>query len=121
MGTVMESERTEIERTDTGLRVLYSLLFWLIAGALEAVLGLLIVFDLLYTLVTGQLPPERLRELGNRISAYFYRIGRYLSYNESALPFPFSEFPAEIEAPCATDAETWAQDRVTDSDEIDQA
>ncbi len=119
METVMETERPEIERTDTGLRILYSLLFWLIARVLGAVLGLLIVFDLLYTLVTGQLPPERLREFGNRIMTYFYRIGRYLSYNESALPFPFSEFPAEIEAPCATDAETWAQDQVTDSEEID--
>ncbi len=121
METVIESERTEIERSDTGLRILYSLLFWLIARVLALVLGILIVFNLLYTLVTGQLPPERLREFGNRIITYFYRIGRYLSYNESALPFPFSEFPAEIEAPCATDAETWAQDRVTDSDEIDQA
>ncbi|MCZ6822517.1 MAG: DUF4389 domain-containing protein [Deltaproteobacteria bacterium] len=117
----METERTEIERTDTGLRTLYSLLFWLIAGVLEAVLGILIVFNLLYTLVTGQLPPERLREFGNRIIAYFYRIGRYLTYNESALPFPFSEFPPAIEAPCATDAETWGQDRVNDSEEIDQA
>jgi len=117
----MQTERTEIERTDTGLRTLYSLLFWLIAGVLEAVLGILIVFNLLYTLVTGQLPPERLREFGNRIIAYFYRIGRYLTYNESALPFPFSEFPPEIEAPCATDAETWGQDRVNDSEEIDQA
>ncbi len=117
----METERPEIERTDTGLRILYSLLFWLIAGVLRAVLGLLIVFDLLYTLVTGQLPPERVREFGNRIIAYFYRIGRYLTYNESALPFPFAEFPADIEAPCATDAETWGQDRVTDSEEIDQA
>ncbi len=116
----METERTEIERTDTGLRILYSLFFWLIAGVLRAVLGLLIVFDLLYTLVTGQLPPERVRQLGNRIIAYFYRVGRYLTYNESALPFPFSEFPAEIEAPCATDAETWGQDRVIDSEEIDQ-
>ena len=115
----MESERTEIDRRDTGLRILYSLLFWLIAGVLRAVLGLLIVFDLLYTLVTGQLPPERVRQLGNRIIAYFYRVGRYLTYNESALPFPFSEFPAELEAPCATDAETWGQDRVTDSEEID--
>ncbi len=115
----METERTEIERADTGLRILYSLLFWLIAGVLEAVLGLLIVFDLLYTLVTGQLPPERVREFGNRIIAYFYRIGRYLTYNESALPFPFSEFPAKIDAPCATDAETWGQGRVTDSEEID--
>ncbi len=115
----METERTEIERTDTGLRILYSLLFWLIAGVLRAVLGLLIVFDLLDTLVTGQLPPERVRQLGNRIIAYFYRVGRYLTYNESALPFPFSEFPAEIEAPCATDARTWEQDRATDSEEID--
>ena len=93
----MENERTEIERKDTGLRILYSLLFWLIASVLETVLGLLVVFGLLYTLVTEQLPPDRVREFGNRIVAYFYRIGRYLTYNESALPFPFTEFPPELD------------------------
>ncbi len=116
----MENERTEIERKDTGLRFLYSLLFWLIARVLETLLGLLVVFDLLYTLVTKQLPPERVREFGNRIVAYFYRIGRYLTYNESALPFPFTEFPPELHPPCAVDAETWGQDPVTDREEPDQ-
>ncbi len=117
----MENEGIEIERRDTGLRILYSVLFWVVVSVLKTLLGVLVAFELLYTLVMGQLPPERVRVLGNRIVAYFYRITRYLTYNESALPFPFAEFPPEIEPPCAADAETWGQKPQTDSEEIDEA
>ena len=45
---------------------------------------------------------------------------RYLTYNESGLPFPFTEFPPELEPPCASDAETWGQEPRTASEEIDE-
>ena len=116
----MENERIEIERGDTGLRILYSVLFLVIASVLRMVLGVLIAFELLYTLVMGQLPSDPVRVLGNRIVAYYYRIARYLTYNESGLPFPFTEFPPELEPPCAADAETWGQEPRTASEEIDE-
>jgi hypothetical protein len=93
----METERDEIDRKDTGFRILYSLLFWVIMGAVEMVVGALVVFELLFALVTKQEPPERVRVFANRAIAYYYRIGRYLTYNEPDPPFPFSEVPTEIE------------------------
>jgi hypothetical protein len=94
---MMETERDEIDRKETGFRILYSLLFWVIAGVVEMVVGALVVFELLFALVTKREPPGRVRVLANRVIAYFYRVGRYLTYNEPDPPFPFSEFPTEIE------------------------
>lgn len=88
-----------IERGDTGRRILLSLLFGLIWGLLEPVLGGIVVFALVWTLITRQPPPQRLREFSNRLVSYSYRIWRYLTYNEARVPFPFSDFPAPLEQP----------------------
>ena len=95
----MDNEEGGIERTATALRIAYSLLFALIISVLETVVGALVVFQLLYTLVTKREPSQRVSELGNRISTYFYRMLRYLTHNSDALPFPFNDFPDAIEAP----------------------
>ena len=78
---------------NTGLLIL----FVLIVGVVESVLGLIILFALLWALITKQPPAVGVRALANRIIAYYYRIGRYLTYNESLIPFPFSEFPEAFE------------------------
>ncbi len=88
----------EVDRADTGIRIALTLLFVLIAAMIESVLSVIVVFELLWTLVTKEAPSPRVRELANRIVAYYYRIGRYLTYNESRLPFPFADFPRAIEA-----------------------
>jgi len=93
-------DETRIERGDTGIRILLTILFAIVARVAEGVLGVVIVFSLVVALFTRRPPPRRLRELANRVIAYSYRIGRYLTYNESRVPFPFSEFPAALEPEC---------------------
>ena len=95
----MESEELEIERSDTGIRILLTLLFYVVARAVGFVLGVVVVFELIYTLITKEAPPERVRQFANRAITYFYRVGRYLTYNERDRPFPFSDFPPEVEPP----------------------
>ena len=87
----------EVDRGDTGIRIALTLLFALVAAVLESVIGVIVVFELLWTLVTRQAPSPRVRELANRIITYYYRIGRYLTYNESRVPFPFNDFPPALE------------------------
>jgi hypothetical protein len=93
----METEEHEIERVDTGIRFLLTLLFFVIARVMETILAVVILFDLIYVAITKSPPPERLRGFANRAIAYFYRVGRYLIYAEADAPFPFSDFPDEIE------------------------
>ena len=114
----------EVDRADTGIRIALTLLFVLIAAMIESVLSVIVVFELLFTLVTKQAPSPRVRELANRIVAYYYRIGRYLTYNESRLPFPFTDFPRALEAdawdPGERESETLGlleRDRLEDDDE----
>lgn len=86
-----------VPRRDTLLRVLLSLLFVVIAGIVETLLAVIVVFELAVALVTERPPSTRVRELANRIVSYYYRIGRYLTYNESRIPFPFDELPEPVE------------------------
>lgn len=50
-----------------------------------------------FALVTTRPPSERVRRFANRVLSYLYHIVRYLTYNEPELPFPFSDFPPELE------------------------
>jgi hypothetical protein len=86
-----------IERANTGIRILLTLLFALIWGVLETLLAVIVAFCLVWTLVTRQAPPQRLRHFSNWLVAYSYRIWRYLTYNEAEVPFPFSDLPSPIE------------------------
>ena len=91
------TEEQEIERGKTGIRALLTLLFFVISRVVRAVLVLTVLFELLYTAITKSPPPERVRQFANRVVAYLYRIGRYVTYVEESPPFPFSEFPEEVE------------------------
>ncbi len=96
-GLVAESQPARVQRGSTGIRILLTLLFAVIWAVLESVLGLVVVFSLVWALIARQAPPERLREVSNSLVAYSYRIWRYLTYAEAQVPFPFSEFPEPVE------------------------
>jgi hypothetical protein len=92
-----EAAAPEISRGDVALRALYSLLFGLIISLLESLLFVVVIFQLLYSLVTEKLPSSRVQAFGNGITAYFYQMLRYLTHNDSVIPFPFSDLPAPRE------------------------
>ncbi len=93
----MESEQAPIERKETGIRVVLSVLFWVILEVVKTALGVLVLFQLIYTLITQKPPSDRVRGFANRALSYQYRLLRYLTYNEPGRPFPFSDFPPEVE------------------------
>ncbi len=93
----MELEGIEIERKDTGVRVVLSLLYWIILEVVKMVVAVLVIFELLYTLITKKPPSEGVRTFANRALSYQYRMLRYLTFNEPHRPFPLSEFPPEVE------------------------
>ena len=93
----MENEDQEIERGETAIRALYTLLFIIITRVVETVLLVVILFELVYTLITQSPPSKGVRGFANRTLSYFYRIGRYLTYNDTQPPFPFTDLPDEVE------------------------
>jgi hypothetical protein len=88
-----ETDEDALERPDIVLRAVYSVLFVLAISVLESLLAVVVVFQLVYSLVTRQMPSERVQAFANGITAYFYQILRYVTHNDSLLPFPFSDFP----------------------------
>jgi hypothetical protein len=105
----MQNGDTAIERKETGIRILFTILFLLIAEVIRIILGLVTLFSLVYALITKRPPGERVRLFANRTVSYLYHIWRYVTYNAPEPPFPFADFPAEVEpldyAPEQGDAE----------------
>jgi hypothetical protein len=93
----MEPER-QIERQETGMRIVLTVLFMLIVRVVEIVLGAIVLFQLVFTLITKRAPGERVVRFANRIIAYVMQLLRYLTYQDDQRPFPFSDFPADPSA-----------------------
>lgn len=88
-------EEAWVDRAETGIRILKSLLFFVVARVVETVLAVVIVFELLWALITGREPSRAVRGFASRVLAYLIEIVRYLTYNDDQAPFPFREFPGE--------------------------
>ncbi|MEN8136291.1 MAG: DUF4389 domain-containing protein [Thermodesulfobacteriota bacterium] len=79
-----------------GIRLLYTILFLVILGIVLLIVKLVVVFQFIYFLSTRQ-ASEPVRQFSNKVATYGYRIFRYVTLNESRRPFPFSDFPQEVE------------------------
>ena len=93
-------------RTDTGIRILLTILFAVVASVLRAVVTVIVIFELLFAFFTQRAPSWRLREFANLVIAYYYRLHRYITYNEATVPFPFSPFPSALEPTGRTNEES---------------
>ncbi|MGA9820895.1 MAG: DUF4389 domain-containing protein [Desulfobaccales bacterium] len=80
------------------IRLLYTLLFPPIYGICNLLVLLTTLFQFALLLITLK-HSEPVRSFANRVISYEYRIWRYVSLNSSQRPFPFAEFPPEVEPP----------------------
>ena len=92
-----DSPEGRIERGETGVRLLITLLFFLIVQVVEAVLAVLILFSVGFALVTQTEPSEVVKRFTARVMDYVVEIIDYLSYNDPehlGPPFPFRDLPS---------------------------
>ena len=85
-------------RKQVAIRLLYTLLYVAIFELVKTIVLLITLFEYFFLLITLQ-HNEPARAFGNRVATYGYRVMRYLTLNENQRPFPFADFPAEIELP----------------------
>jgi len=85
-------------RKQIAIRLLYTLLYVAIFEVVKTIIFLITIFEYFFLLITLR-HNEPARTFANQVAAYGYRIMRYLTLNETRRPFPFAEFPAEIEPP----------------------
>jgi uncharacterized protein YggT (Ycf19 family) len=81
-----------------GIRLLYTILFLVILVIVIAIIKVVVAFQYIYFFATRK-SNEPVRRFSNKISTYAYRIFRYITLNENQRPFPFTDFPPELETP----------------------
>ena len=85
-------------REQVAIRLLYTLLYAAIFEVVKTIVLLITLFEYFILLITLR-HNEPARTFANKVATYGYRVMRYLTLNENQRPFPFSDFPAEIELP----------------------
>ena len=85
-------------RKNIAIRLLYTLFFLIVFEILKIIIQVCVIFQYVYLLVsrTYNMP---VRNFSNKVSGYAYRILRYVTLNENQKPFPFHDFPTELERP----------------------
>ncbi len=83
-------------RKEIAIRILYSIFFIIVFELLKLVIQFIVLFQYLYLFITRS-SNEPVRKFGNKVVAYAYRVMRYITLNENTKPFPFGNFPQEIE------------------------
>ena len=87
-----------IKSRSTWLRLLFMVVFYVLATVTSAVLSVVVVLGFFWVLFTGE-KNSQLQQAGQVIAAYLYEIVRYLTFNSEDKPFPFgNDLPtAEID------------------------
>ncbi len=83
-----------IKSRSTWLRLLFMVVYYVLATLTAAVLSVVVVLGFFWVLFTGE-KNEQLQQAGQASGAYLYAIIRYLTFNTEDKPFPFGdEFPS---------------------------
>ncbi len=91
----MEQEiKQRLTRRDIWMRALFMVFFLIAYSVAEAVIVLLVLFQFVIILVTGDSNRNALR-LGNNLSTYVYQVLQFQTFNTESRPFPFSDWPDE--------------------------
>ena len=81
-----------LKSRSTWVRFLYMLLFSVFFCIATSVLSIVVLFQFLTALFTGE-PNAKVLGLGRALSQYVSQILIYLTYNSEERPFPFADWP----------------------------
>lgn len=87
-----EEIKENMKQQSTWARGLYMLMFTLFYSIAEFVLFVVVVFQFLLVLFTGESNPK-LKNLGQSIATYIYQIIQYLTFNSDYQTYPFGDWP----------------------------
>ncbi|MFZ9038857.1 MAG: DUF4389 domain-containing protein [Gammaproteobacteria bacterium] len=84
--------KDNLKSHSTWKRGLYMVLYIIFSRIAEVVLGVVVLFQFLLKLFTGE-TNDRLLKLGQGLSTYLYQAFQFLTYNSEYLPYPFGAWP----------------------------
>ncbi|MBW1606544.1 MAG: DUF4389 domain-containing protein [Deltaproteobacteria bacterium] len=85
-------------RKKIAVRLLYTILFLIVFEIVKIIIQVSVIFQYVYLLIS-KTSNNPIRNFSNKVSVYAYRVLRYVTLNENEKPFPFNNFPKEIELP----------------------
>jgi hypothetical protein len=85
-------------RKKIAVRLLYTILFLIVFEVVKIIIQVSVIFQYVYLLIS-KTSNNPIRNFSNKVSVYAYRVLRYVTLNENEKPFPFNNFPKEIELP----------------------
>lgn len=91
-------EEMKTPRTQIGIRLAITILYLIIFEVLKVVVQVTVLLQFVYLFIT-QKYNQPLRSFSNKVSTYAYKVIRYATLNDSYRPFPFNDFPTEMERP----------------------
>jgi hypothetical protein len=92
----MESET--FLRKKIVVRLLYTVFFFIVFEILKIIIQVSVLFQYVYLLISKTYN-NPVRNFTNKVSIYAYRVLRYVTLNENEKPYPFHDFPEEMELP----------------------
>ena len=82
------------------IRLLYTIFFLIVFEILKIIIQVSVLFQYVYLLISKTYS-NPIRNFTNKVSVYAYKVLRYVTLNENEKPYPFHDFPEEIELPDA--------------------
>lgn len=82
------------------IRLLYTIFFLIVFEILKIIIQVSVLFQYVYLLISKTYS-NPIRNFTNKVSVYAYKVLRYVTLNENEKPYPFHNFPEEIELPDA--------------------
>jgi hypothetical protein len=96
MNDVMETSRPS--RRQIAIRLLYTLACVILFEIVKILIQVTVLFQFIFLLFTQRYSGP-LRNFSNQVSTYAYKLIRYMTLNDNHRPFPFHDFPSEMERP----------------------
>ena len=87
-----ESPSEQPARKETWFRLLYVLLFVILYGVAEAVLGVIVIVQFGFKLITHE-TNDNLLNFSTGLNKYIYGILQFMTFNSNEKPYPFSDWP----------------------------
>lgn len=95
MQTTLDEEK-KASLKDTGIRLLFVILFAAIYTVAELVIAALVILQFGFKLVTGE-TNEKLQDFSRSMNKFVYQILQFVTFNSDDKPFPFDEWPSSDE------------------------
>lgn len=93
---VTDEIKDHVTDSNVWVRLVFMAIFAMLYWVAEIVLAIVVLFQFLSVLFTGQ-KNAKVLVLGAQLSTYVYQIFRFLTYNSEVQPFPMGDWPSDAE------------------------